>query len=417
MKGPAAQSKQTHGKEKPWRRFPRQSISGLTELILGESQTDLWGLVFPWRQPGLIAAKRATLIISRARLVCILFAFLTPLWIPVDILAFPQAVWSKLATGRVAVSAAFAILPLLFPQSDRMRDAYLAVFLLLAVPLAFFYWTYALFSGLTLELSGLGAAVAAGYLFLPFVLVGGLALFPLTALEALVYALPIILTEVAVGDFGIGGFGPQMLWGLVWLLLLMAGLAAMSAMSQLHYLAEITMKAAHDQLTLVYNRGTGMELLAKYFFLAQRNNSPLNLLFFDLDHFKSINDRFGHEAGDEALRNAAANIKKSIRSADLLIRFGGEEFIVALPQLKTDHPEAVLERLRSNGLGTRPDGSPLTASVGMAEFLQDQPATLDALIQLADQRMYRAKESGRDRLCHGDGEEAITAGGYFSSGT
>lgn len=377
-------------------------VRRLLERILGESSADLRGLLLPRFHQPLVASNRAALIISRVRLVAALFAFLSPLWIALDVLFFPTAVWIELAAGRVGASVAFAVLSLLYHKSDNPRHAYYALAMMFVIPTAFYWYSHLLFSAGGLELSGLTASMVTGYAFLPFVMVAGLAVFPLTAVEGALFALPSLVVEVAAGSFGGGLLRGDSQLGLVWLFLLIAAVAVLAAMSQLHYLSEIVIKSSHDPLTGAFNRGSGEELLEKYFTLAIRNGTPLALIYIDLDDFKGINDRFGHEAGDEALRGAASAMMKAVRREDLLVRWGGEEFLMVLPHAREQEPATILGRLAEIGLGRRPDGLPVTASMGQAEFLRDRPESLAELLEVADRRMYRAKREGKNRVCFGD---------------
>lgn len=382
----------------------REACKGTLKCILGESNTDLRGLLLPRFQSELVVAQRAALIISRVRLVAILFAVLTPAWVVLDILFLPD-VWIRLATARILAALAFMGLSLSYRKSERMLHAYISIAILFSIPTAFFVFSHWLFAGIQAEVSGMGASLVAGYAFLPFVMAAGLSVFPLTALEGIAFALPAIGVEILAGRFGSGMVDANMQLGLVWLLALISGVAVLSGMSQLHYLTEIIIKSSHDNLTRAFNRAAGKELLEKYFLLAQRNKTPLTLIFFDLDKFKSVNDTYGHEAGDEVLRAASDKIMLAIRKVDLFIRWGGEEFIVVAPYTTGDRSGAITERLGLQGLGLRPDGKPVTASMGRAEYLADDPETVERFMEIADQRMYRAKQSGRNRLCFGDGPD------------
>ena len=155
-------------------------------------------------------------------------------------------------------------------------------------------------------------------------------------------------------------------------------------------------------------------MLERYYLLAQRNRAPLSLVFLDLDDFKSINDKFGHDAGDRVLRNAANAIMNSIRREDLLIRWGGEEFVIVLPHTLERGCIEMNHRLSSNGLGLRPDGTALTASLGLAEVLKDKPISMTEFIDLADKRMYLAKQTGKNRICYGNSAEDFSPGVVYA---
>jgi len=149
-------------------------------------------------------------------------------------------------------------------------------------------------------------------------------------------------------------------------------------------------------------RRAGIETLELYTRMAQLQNNHLSLLFIDLDHFKSLNDDYGHDAGDHALKGAVTALKNYIRKGDSIIRWGGEEFLVLLPHADQSDAQRVISRIFEQGLGQRPEGKHLTASMGLAELIEDKVENWKALIELADQRMYDAKESGRARCIGAD---------------
>ena len=157
--------------------------------------------------------------------------------------------------------------------------------------------------------------------------------------------------------------------------------------------------ARTDELTGLDNRRHFFELAQQLFNVAERYRTPFSLVLFDLDHFKQINDRYGHQAGDAVLRGVADRARDVVREADVLARYGGEEFIVALPN--TDHHGAlaVAEHLRKKIAAARyPFGRhrlAITISAGVAEMLPGDDS-LDRLISRADEALYAAKAAGRD---------------------
>jgi diguanylate cyclase (GGDEF)-like protein len=185
--------------------------------------------------------------------------------------------------------------------------------------------------------------------------------------------------------------------GAFWLLVLIAATATLAGMSQLAFMAALVRQANHDPLTRCFNRASGEELFNLQFSIAERNDAPLAVVFADLDKFKAINDTYGHEAGDRVLVAATETIRGTLRGGDALVRWGGEEFLMVLPNTDCASAIAMLKRLRAHGLGQRPDGNPVTASYGVAERSTDCADDSQHLIATADRRMYQAKESGRDR--------------------
>ncbi len=170
---------------------------------------------------------------------------------------------------------------------------------------------------------------------------------------------------------------------------------------------EFEFMATHDPLTGVLNRRALIERCECEVIRAQRGDGDgaLALLMLDADHFKRVNDEFGHQAGDEALRQLTLRLQAPLPPAAQLGRYGGEEFLVVLPGLAHDDARAVAERLRKEAGEPFMAPSPLAAtgigrlsiSIGVAVF-QGPADTLDALLARADAALYRAKAQGRDRV-------------------
>lgn len=353
-------------------------------------------LLTPFRHPLLISRHRAGLIVDRVRLFALLFALLTPLWGVIDFVAFPYPLWAQLLALRVLVCLAFFSLLLFYRDREHMADAYLAMFILFAIPTLFYVGSHTLLAHY--ELADMPAAVAAGYAFLPFVLMAGLALFPLTLLENLLVASVLLLAQGLAGYLNWSTLNWPSFVGAFWLLILIAGVTSLACMSQLAYMVALLRRAIRDDLTGIFARNSGEEILQVQWNTSLRNNSALSLAFIDLDHFKQINDRFGHARGDEALRQVCMRIQNCMRSSDSLVRWGGEEFLLIMPDTDMTRARQALERLQASGLGSRPDDTPLTASIGLAERFYDQIDSPHGLLELADQRMYRAKAAGRNRI-------------------
>lgn len=354
----------------------------------------LW-LLFPGKHMSLLSTRRAAMIISRVRMIAALFAAFTVLFIAPDMLLLPWPVWGQLAIGRIVAGIAFAGLAFSFNGSTRMRDAYLALGILFAIPTAFFVFSYLLLSGV--HLNGVAATIAATYAFLPIVMVAGLSMFPLTALEGAIYAAPVLVAEVASALLGLDALNLTPLISTSWLVVLIAIVATLSGMSQLGFMIALVRTAIRDTLTGCFSRMSGTELLEIQFIISTRSNMPLSLAFIDLDNFKSVNDGFGHEAGDQVLVSAAERVRATLRTGDMLARWGGEEFILILPNTYCNDAIAAIERLRAAGFGLRPDNKPVTASIGIAERMDDKVGDWKTLVEIADQRMYTAKQSGKDR--------------------
>jgi two-component system, cell cycle response regulator len=159
--------------------------------------------------------------------------------------------------------------------------------------------------------------------------------------------------------------------------------------------------SSHDQLTGLLNRREFQRLLDLEITRSQRHGRVLALLLIDLDYFKSVNDRYGHPAGDAVLKCAADRFAAALRPNDLVARYGGEEFIVLLPETDAAGAVALAERLCAQvraapmdiGQGIAPV---VTTSIGIAVY-PSHADTAEDLITAADQALYAAKAAGRDR--------------------
>ncbi len=156
--------------------------------------------------------------------------------------------------------------------------------------------------------------------------------------------------------------------------------------------------ASLDPLTGIFNRRHFFELSAAELERARRYDAPVSLVLFDLDHFKEVNDTYGHQAGDSVLRAVASACSDRLRSFDVLGRYGGEEFAVLLPEIGPEGALAVAERLRRGIAAAEHDvtDADVTASFGVASVATAAGVDLDELLHLADQALYRAKRRGRD---------------------
>ncbi|ABB05776.1 GGDEF domain-containing protein [Burkholderia lata] len=163
--------------------------------------------------------------------------------------------------------------------------------------------------------------------------------------------------------------------------------------------------AATDPLTGATNRRQFIESVEAEIHRAKRNGAPFSLLALDLDHFKAINDSYGHQAGDQVLQRFVDKCVDAIRPYDGVARVGGEEFMVLLPQAALDTAQSIGERIRAAIAGAPFEagiGEPIkvTVSVGASEFGRDGE-TIDAILRKADERLYRAKHLGRNQVVAG----------------
>jgi len=165
-----------------------------------------------------------------------------------------------------------------------------------------------------------------------------------------------------------------------------------------------------DEKTGLYNFREFQRRLKAEWARAERYRVPLSLVFFDLDHFKTINDTLGHQPGDKILEEFAVLATGGARANDVAARYGGEEFAIILPRAGAAEAVTVAERLRDRLSGQRwPDHPELTvtASFGVSELSMCEESTAERMVELADKALYIAKQSGRDRvmIIHDNGDE------------
>ena len=160
--------------------------------------------------------------------------------------------------------------------------------------------------------------------------------------------------------------------------------------------------AVYDGLTGIFDRRYFNAWIDQEYSRVKRYNTNLSLIMFDLDHFKNINDTYGHQAGDFILQNLAGLIKSSLRKADLFARYGGEEFIIALPETKVEQAINIAEKCRVLVQETKFDFNgtiiPLTISLGVSNFRETPEHNVDRFIKDVDRALYLAKESGRNQV-------------------
>ena len=159
-------------------------------------------------------------------------------------------------------------------------------------------------------------------------------------------------------------------------------------------------EANHDPLTEISNRRSILRTLEREATLSGQRLNPLGLLMMDLDFFKQINDRFGHDCGDAVLKETASRLKKCIRNSDSVGRFGGEEFLAVIPNCSGEELVRLAERIRlsiKKPMAYKQLLIPMSISIGVSVHFQPETEVMESL-RRADQALYVAKEMGRDRV-------------------
>jgi diguanylate cyclase (GGDEF)-like protein len=157
-------------------------------------------------------------------------------------------------------------------------------------------------------------------------------------------------------------------------------------------------RASHDTLTGVYNRGMIMNLLEREKSRCVREGAPLTVFLADVDHFKSVNDTYGHSAGDQVLLEVATRIKSALRSYDILGRYGGEEFLVVTPGCGPNDAPTVADRIRQS-VGETPirvGDINLNVTISLGGAWANRTENISTLLKRADEALYEAKDAGRN---------------------
>jgi two-component system, cell cycle response regulator len=183
---------------------------------------------------------------------------------------------------------------------------------------------------------------------------------------------------------------------------------------------ELLFQATHDALTGVANRGVILDALRRERSRQLREGGTFGIVLLDLDHFKYVNDQYGHLTGDAVLQEAARRMTQSVRPYDTVGRFGGEEFLIVVPASGDTGTLGLAERIRT-AIEAKPVSSdagdiPITASLGIAVSSDATPFEPQALLQLADDALYRAKELGRNRAELARTADVVSKSSHTSAG-
>jgi len=161
---------------------------------------------------------------------------------------------------------------------------------------------------------------------------------------------------------------------------------------------QLIFRASHDQLTELYNRHRLVEEGERFFAQSIRHRQDLCLAIIDIDHFKNVNDTYGHMIGDEVLKSVASLLKENIRTEDIVARYGGEEFIIIFDRCSLKDAVYKANILRHKISNLNPKDILVTASFGLTPLRHDEHTKFDHLLKEADDALYEAKENGRNKV-------------------
>lgn len=220
---------------------------------------------------------------------------------------------------------------------------------------------------------------------------------------AVVFVLFMISFAVALWGFADREANAQIYVPMVLVVFVVTGLVRLMRESLAASMKHLRFTASTDDLTGLPNRASFRRSAQRDIEWSVRSRAPFSLVVIDLDHFKLVNDRFGHAAGDAALQRFSTLLVSECRAGDLPARYGGEEFVVSLSHTGIDEAERFAERLRQRvEVATGVDPAPLTVSVGVTALTSGEREDIEALIARADVALYDAKAAGRNRVVRSD---------------
>ncbi|GAB6043191.1 GGDEF domain-containing protein [Endothiovibrio diazotrophicus] len=339
--------------------------------------------------------SRAEYITLRLRLLAAAFAVLALAWVPMDALFLDERTFHPILAQRIGFSLGFLFLALWNSHKQTLWAARLRLAGLVLIPAVFFVTSrHVLGEGST------ETGVLVGYSFLPYLMVALAGIFPLTLVEGSLYALAVGMVKVGSEAY-FGTLWEVHILGEIWLLGLLAVIALWAELAQLHMLLALYREATRDALTGLVNRRPLTRWLEGEVREASDERRTLSLLLFDLDLFKRINDTHGHLAGDSVLARFATLLTERLPEPELVGRWGGEEFLAALPDLSAAEAHTLAEGIRTachEQIVESPDGKAVrfTVSIGVAELREGE--SLEELLNRVDNGLYAAKASGRDMV-------------------
>ena len=340
------------------------------------------------------SANRARILYKRVRLIAIMMAVLSVLWIPLDYMALESEQFLAVLWVRISWIAGFLLFAFGWEGHGRsLFKGYLRLFLMvLLFGVSYFYlWVHVFDPAIQNDFT-------AGYSFLPYVAITMLAVFPLTIVEAALCILMVTLFVLAA-DLQANTILALPIWIKLWFIGVISGIILWASASQLHGLMVLYREATRDMVTGLINRRLILNEVERISQNLLSGGSAGAILLADLDRFKKINDEYGHLNGDRVLRDFAEAIKGVDPALTVAGRFGGEEFLLVVEKVEREAVVEIANRLNESirqrvviGL----DGEQLryTTSLGIAEFVEGE--SQQSLLERADSALYEAKGSGRD---------------------
>jgi diguanylate cyclase (GGDEF)-like protein len=345
--------------------------------------------------PGYMLRHRAELLLERIRFLASLFVILVPLWLIVDFLMLPLNLFWPIVVIRLISTAHFAYLARYRATDVSLRSClFLLSGMLINLPLTFFASAHYL---TMVPADTVNHLLLQLYALLPYIAVGMLGLFPLTILECSTLALLVSMLTLTGWSYYSTSTALEMLPTL-WLLILILGIVIFASTIQLQYMVTMVTRVDHDPVTGAQTRKSGVQSLTKAFQHAKLHNEYLSIALVDIDNVQKIISEFDYATYDHVVLEAADILYDDMRSNDMLVHWGEKVFMLILPGTDCDGAKIIAQRIVQQGLGTLPDGRPVTASIGICERSADGIDNLSALMALVEARRDGAKRQGKDRF-------------------
>ncbi|MDP2561731.1 GGDEF domain-containing protein [Psychrobium sp. 1_MG-2023] len=336
---------------------------------------------------------RNAFINDRLRFMCLLFAIAVPVSTVFDFLLFEQAVATHLLPLRFALSGCLFLIYWLASKNCKSLFTKMLLCCSFLMPSLFFI-------GIEHQFVQTNTSLPLTITMMPYLIVSMLGLFPLT-LRAGLGLLFVISTPVASYHWLFLNKETVTLAHQLWLISLFGGIAIWLQLGQLSMLMKMYRESTIDPLTGLINRRVLMRQINTLTSRCIGTPNTFSVMILDLDRFKRINDNYGHQMGDTVLKYVSNTLKQQVRRNDIAARFGGEEFVVVLPNTSLAHAKPIAKRIADaipNHLLVCNEGEEfsVTTSIGLTEFNDNDDA--ESLLKRADELLYQAKSAGRNTI-------------------
>ena len=343
---------------------------------------------------------RADYIAGRLKIMAMAFAILVPASVVLDLILLPDNIVATIFTYRLVLAISLIIVAVI---AHTKKSSHTIEWLL---PLSFLLPSLFYFASMVV-ITQAGVTINIGFSFIPFLCAAMMGLYPMTIITCAIVTSMIFVPTISV-DILNGTVFTVETANKVWAFFMFIGISWWVQTGQLLMLMKLYRESTQDPLTGLMNRRVLMRHLESKKFACDesllannRANETFSILMCDLDRFKRINDSYGHLTGDSVLKVVANMLQNQLREQDLIARFGGEEFVVVLPELSISEAITVAERIRiaCSKLDISADNGEkiiTTISIGVTQY-QHQEAVL-AMFERVDDLLYTAKKEGRNKV-------------------